>query len=90
MTASEIKFFLTRLRHGDINDMKYRKMLVTVLIHSIYLYDDDSIMIVFTADDRKIMINADQIADFEAEFTEMGGSFLKDVGSPSRTRRASL
>jgi len=39
-------------------------------------------MIAFNAgDERQITINADQIADFEAEFAEMGGSFLKDFAS---------
>jgi len=81
LTASEIKFFLTRLKTGDINDMKYRKMLITVLIHSVYLYDDGSLMITFHAGDRPITISAEQIDDFESEL-ETSGSFLKDVGSP--------
>ena len=80
LTASEIQFFLTRLKNGDINDMKYRKLIVTVLINSVYLYDDGSIMIAFNAgDERQITLNADQIADFEAEFAEMGGSFLNEM-----------
>jgi len=85
LTASEIKFFLTRLKTGDINDMKYRKMLITVLIHSVYLYDDGSLMIIFNGDDRPITINAEQIDDFENEFRgsgAVGGSFLNALGSP--------
>ena len=35
-----ILFFLSRLRDGDINDMKYRKLLVMTLVNKIYLYDD--------------------------------------------------
>jgi DNA invertase Pin-like site-specific DNA recombinase len=37
---SEICFFLTELKNGEINDEKYRKMLVNVLVNEIYLYDD--------------------------------------------------
>jgi len=81
LTASEIKFFLTRLKTGDIDDMKYRKMLITVLIHSVYLYDDGRLMITFNAGDKPITINTEQIADFEKEF-DTSGSFLNDVGSP--------
>ena len=83
LTASEIKFFLTRLKTGDINDMKYRKMLITVLVHSVYLYDDGSLMITFNAGDRPITISAGQIADFEKEFAT-SGSFLNDVGSSTK------
>ena len=81
LTANEVKFFLTRLKTGDINDMKYRKMLITVLVHSVYLYDDGSLMITFHAGDRPLTISAEQIDDFEKEF-EISGSFLKGFGSP--------
>lgn len=36
----EITFFMLKLRNGDFNDMQYRRILITVFINAIYLYDD--------------------------------------------------
>ena len=40
-------------------------------------------MIVFTAGDRQITIDTEQIDGFENEFGS-SGSFLKDLGSPTK------
>ena len=40
LTEPEIKFFLTSLKKGNADDIKYRKVLITTFINSIYLYDD--------------------------------------------------
>jgi DNA invertase Pin-like site-specific DNA recombinase len=39
-----ILFFLTRLRDGEINDIKYRKLLISTLVNKIFLYDDKIIL----------------------------------------------
>lgn len=58
LSESEIRFFLTDLRNGDINDEKYRKMLVNVLVNEIYLYDDKT-TIHFNSGDRPVEITLD-------------------------------
>ncbi len=40
LTASEISFFLRSLKGGDFNDIQYRRLLITVMVNAIYLYDD--------------------------------------------------
>ena len=39
-TIQEVRFFLHKLKDGDINDIKYRKTLINVLENRISLYDD--------------------------------------------------
>ena len=41
LDEKEVKFFLKQIRSGDVNDIKYGKMLVNVLINKLYLYDDN-------------------------------------------------
>ncbi len=40
LTVPQVKFFLSQLRDGKADDIKYRKALVAVLVKAIYLYDD--------------------------------------------------
>ena len=51
LTVTEVKFFLVQLRKGNINDIKYRKLLINTLIYQVFLYDD-SITIVFNTQNK--------------------------------------
>lgn len=53
VSISQIKFFLKGLKKGNVNDLKYRKMLIDLFINKIYIYDDNRIMIVFTINNDK-------------------------------------
>lgn len=53
LTTGQVKFFLVQLRRGNINDIKYKKMLINTLINEIYLYDDN-IIIVFNTQDKPL------------------------------------
>lgn len=50
ITQKEVKFFLQQMRHGKINDIKYRKMLINTFVNEIYLYDDGRVMIIFNVE----------------------------------------
>lgn len=50
LDETQVIYFLTQMRSGDINDIKYRKMLITALINKIYLYDDYAIIFFNTQD----------------------------------------
>ena len=52
ITATEIRFYLTELKKGRINDIKYRRLLIDTFIYKIYLYDDKMI-ITFTTNNNK-------------------------------------
>lgn len=51
ITIPEIKFFLNEMRKGNVEDMRYRKILVNTLINKVYLYDDN-ITFIFNSQSR--------------------------------------
>lgn len=53
ITPQKIKVFLNELKNGNVNDLRYKKMLVNTLIYKIYLFDDDRIMFIFTSQEEK-------------------------------------
>lgn len=67
LELSEIKFFLTHLRSGDIDDIKYKRALVSMLINKIYLYDD-KMTIVFNTQSTPVEVSADLIKKAESSF----------------------
>lgn len=50
LAEPEITFFLMGLRNGDANSDKYRRMLVSVLVNRVYLYDDKLTIFMNAAD----------------------------------------
>jgi len=60
----EIRFFLTEIKKGDINDINNRRMLITVLINRIYLYDD-KITVIINAAKHPLEISHSLINDIE-------------------------
>ena len=85
LTAPEILFFLQRLRDGDINDMRYRRLLITVLVKAVYLYDD-RFTIIFNASETPVEITGQLVLDVETnakEFVyEEGCSTTPDESEP--------
>lgn len=64
LTEPEIAFFLKGLRSGDADDEKYRKMLVSVLVNKVFLYDDKA-TIFFNAADGETEITEELKAEVE-------------------------
>lgn len=79
-TESEIKFFLSQLKKGNVNDIKYNRALISIFVNSIYLYDD-KITIVFNASNNAVAIDY-QIID---EISENFGSYMKASAPPRPT-----
>ncbi len=65
ITVPQVKFFLTQIRNGDANDIKYRKALVTALVNKIYLYDD-KITMIFNAGNQPVEVSEELLNDIEA------------------------
>ena len=65
LTIPKIKFFLNSLKKGNINDMKYRKVLITIFVNAIYLYDD-KITLIFNSGDKPVTINDLLLSEIEA------------------------
>lgn len=66
---SQIKFFLYSLRNGSLDDIKYRKTLINVLVNKIYLYDD-KMTIIFNTQGTSVEISSDLISNAESSFLE--------------------
>jgi hypothetical protein len=65
LSVPKIKFFLTALKKGNINDMKYRKTVITVFVNSIYLYNE-KITLIFNSGDKPVTINDLLLSEIEA------------------------
>ena len=64
LDETQVIYFLTKMRSGDINDIKYRQMLITVLINKIYLYDDYAI-IFFNTQNKEYKVKIPTIEEAE-------------------------
>lgn len=74
ITEQDIRFFFNKIKEGNINDIKYRKMLINTMINKIYLYDD-KIIIIFNIQDQKVEIDNDT-------FEKIKCSFFNESGEP--------
>jgi site-specific DNA recombinase len=60
-TINEIRFFLSQFKRGDIDDPKYRRGLVDMLVNKIYLYDE-KITILCNTQDGNFDVDLDDIS----------------------------
>lgn len=70
LDETQVKFFLSQIRSGDVNNLKYRKMLVNVLINKIYLYDDN-ITIFFNTQDKEYTSEVPTIEEAEVRIKDI-------------------
>ena len=75
ITPEEIEFFLYEMKNGDVNEIRYRKLLVTVFINKVYLYDG-SLTFIFNIQKGEKNIKLPTIEEIE-------GSFINENGSPN-------
>lgn len=81
LNYAEIKFFLTQLRKGDINDIKHRKMLINIFVNAIYLYDD-KLTIIFNSSDNGIRTRDIPLKEIEKRAKNIKSSYSNESGSP--------
>lgn len=81
LTIPKIKFFLTSLKKGNANDMKYRRALITVFVNRIYLYDD-RMTITFNSGDDTVTINDRLLCELEENDAHAKNLFLAGDGPP--------
>ena len=56
VTASEVRFYLTELKKGNINTKKYKRILIDTFIYKIYLYDEKMVINYTTQDSNDIKL----------------------------------
>ena len=79
MSIAHVKFFLNALKKGDINDIKYRRLLIDVFVNAIYLYDD-RLTLVFNSGDETVTINDKLLSKIEESTNSTKGLFLDKSG----------
>lgn len=87
LTEPQIKFFLTSLKKGNANDIKYRKALIATFINAIYLYDD-KVTFIFNSGDNPVTINDTLLSDIEANNQDEKGLFIDNVGLPQTSLKS--
>ncbi len=83
LTEPKIKFFLTALKKGSANDVKYQKMLIKIFVNQIFLYDD-RITITFNAGNDTVEINERLLEELEANDEATKNLFIDGDGPPAR------
>ena len=78
LTIPKIKFFLTSLKNGNINDMKYRRTLINVFVNRVYLYDD-RITLIFNSGDNPVTINDLLLSEIESGNKQISVCLLPDL-----------
>ncbi|MDD3187799.1 MAG: recombinase family protein [Bacilli bacterium] len=64
ITEKQIQFFLMQIQKGNIEDIRYKKMLINILVNKIYLYDDNAI-IIFNTQNQQLEIKLDLLENIE-------------------------
>ena len=64
ITVADIKYFLNRLKKGNIDDEEYRKRIINVLVYKVFVYDEDA-TILFTIQNKKYEGKIPSISDIE-------------------------
>ena len=83
----EIKFFLSKIRSGDIDDIKYKRALIAIFINAVYLYDDRA-TIFFNAIDKTVEFDYNLLNDSDIESEESsningsGCSYIEPTAPP--------
>ena len=73
LTTSHIKCFLKNLKKGNINDSRYRQLIINTLVNRVYLYDE-KLTIIFNSQERTFTTKMPSIEMIEGSF--LGKDFL--------------
>ncbi len=71
-TVNEVRFFLSQFRKGNVDDTKYRRGLIDMLVSKIYLYDK-KITILCNTQDGNFDIDLDEISSSKDCLVEAEG-----------------
>ena len=74
ITRREIVFFLKDLQNGDVENIKYRKVLINVFVNKVYLYDDGRLTVFFNNGDTTTEVDTALIDKIEADVLDKSGT----------------
>lgn len=81
ISEETVILFLTALKKGRINDMKYRKTLIDIFINRIYLYDD-RVTITYNSGDEPVTITDQLLSELEEMAEHDKFLFMNGSGPP--------
>lgn len=79
LDRDQIVFFLERFRKGDPNDEAYRIMLVDTFLNSVFLYDDDKMVIVLNYSGERSRITLSTVE----KALNSGGAKCSSIAPPT-------
>ena len=85
LNQEHIKFFLTQLKSNNINDLKYKKMLVNIFVNRVYLYDD-KLEIIFNVADRSITLDTKLLNEIDNNLKKKSSLFFNKLRQPNLYR----
>ena len=78
LTKEQIIFWLESFKNGDINDIEYKRKIISTLVHSVYVYDTDG-------GGRRIVLNFNTSANNQIEVESSHTDFLVHQRASMRT-----
>lgn len=81
LTEQQIKYFLLKLKDGDIDDIKYRKTLITLFINKIYVYDD-KLTITFNVGENPLTVTKSLLRDINSNLKKYTCSYIEQCSPP--------
>lgn len=68
LTVPQVKFFLHEIKNGSIDDIKYKRTLINILIYKVYLFDNGELTILFNTQNKQYKDKIPCIEDIESSF----------------------
>lgn len=69
LNYKEVKYFLTQIKNNNINEFKYKKMLINILINKVYIYQNKAV-IVYNVSNVKQEIDLSLINNIECSLVD--------------------
>ena len=81
LTEQQIIYFLLKIKDGDIDDIKYRKTLITLFINKIYVYDD-KLTITFNVGETPLTVTKSLLKDINSNLKNNNSSYFELCSPP--------
>lgn len=81
LTDQQIKYFLLKLKDGDIDNIKYRKTLIALFINKIYVYDD-KLTITFNVGPSPLKVNKSLVKEINSNLKNSKHSYIEQCCPP--------
>lgn len=89
VSEKEIHYFLKSLQKGNKDDIKYRKMLINVLIYKVYIYDDN-ITIIYNSNGKHVEKKVPNINELEHCFKAQQFDYCSNKGNNAQPKIKAL